>query len=319
MGRKTRYHLPGAPFHITARLQAGERLFAGLESRIVDILLRTAAMERTTVVAYAVMPNHLHLLMVQGARPLSTFMQPLLRRVALLVQRTHGRRGHVFERRYRESVCLDPEYARSIVAYIHMNPVRAGLCTDPGAYPWTSHKAYCHKGMHGPQTTLFDADIAVFLALFADEAGRSVAQNRHSYKRYLAWRISADQASAAGLPFKPPPATRSGNTAWRDRFGGIGTRPVVRGADELKPTEWVALENLAESVVLDDGRNVSVELLRTNRKIPTHVELRSRVILHALAAGFSGHQIARYLRITTSAVSRVRMAALASAMAPGDE
>ncbi|CAN5732239.1 hypothetical protein BH23GEM10_BH23GEM10_16980 [soil metagenome] len=314
-----RYYLPGAPFHITARLHDGERLFAGLESRIVDIVLRTAAQERTTVLAYAVMPNHLHLLVVHGQGPLSTLMQPLLRRVALLVQRTHDRRGHVFERRYRESVCLDPEYARSIVAYIHLNPVRAGLCTDPATYPWTSHNVYCHSGSRDEPASLFLADVAAFLALFADEPARSVAQNRQSYRRYVAWRISADQAAGSELPCAPPPGTRSGNVAWRDRFGGIVTRPPSGGAPERKPAEWAALEDLAESVILDDGRKVSIELLRTNRKIPAHVELRRKLILHALAAGYCGHQVARYLRITTSAVSKVRMAALATAMSPGDE
>lgn len=316
MGRTPRYFLPGAPFHITARLQHGESLFSGIEKRIVDIVVRTAAMERTNVVAYAIMPNHMHLLVVQGSRPLSSLMQPLLRRVALLVQRTHRRRGHVFERRYRERVCLDPEYARAIVAYINLNAVRAGLCRDPVSYPWTSHGAYCNRPRGNTPPSLLEAGVSSFLALFADQPGCRATEWRARYRRYVAWRLLADRSIEDGTPCPPAPVCREGDATWRRRFGQIGTdRPTT---SQLTPAERASLEDLARSAILETGRHLPLEFLRANRKNPVDVAVRRSVILSALAAGYSGRQIARYLGVTASTVSKVRIAARAAAISAGD-
>src|SRR5690606_28499612 len=92
--------------------------------------------------AYVIMPNHLHLVLRQGEEPLWRFMQPYLRRIAIQVQRTHEREGRVFERRYRDRYCADADHLRTAILYTHLNPIRAGLCSDPREYPWSSHLAW---------------------------------------------------------------------------------------------------------------------------------------------------------------------------------
>ncbi|MGH7465566.1 MAG: transposase, partial [Longimicrobiales bacterium] len=142
MGRLLRPALPGAPFHITARTQWQEPLFAGAEEEVATLIRGSIDRSDAQLLAYAVMGNHIHVIVVQGRRPLSAYMQPLLRRIALVVNRRRDRRGHVFGRRYSHSVCQDPEYFRSMVAHVHLNPVRAGICGKPDDYRWTSHRDY---------------------------------------------------------------------------------------------------------------------------------------------------------------------------------
>ncbi|CAN5734706.1 hypothetical protein BH23GEM10_BH23GEM10_08370 [soil metagenome] len=313
MGRKLRIQLPGAPFHITARLHAGERLFEGIEARIVELILRTAAEEGIDVVAYAVMPNHLHLMVVHGARPLGKLMQPLLRRVALLVQRRHDRVGRVFERPYRARACLDPGYARNAITYIHLNPVRAGLCPDPTAYKWTSHRAYCTDVAGG---SVSPASVASFLRLFADEPDASLATCRASYQQFVVWRAALD-ASNSGAPdeLRSRPDTWGGDVTWPEQHG-IPTRqshsscsdpPMAAGRPDL--------EDIARSVLRAEAPGLPVDCLRHNGKTRRHVALRREVILRCLAAGYANHQIARYLRVADTTVSKVRMAEVRARMA----
>lgn len=120
MGRQLRPQLPGVPFHVTARVQGRAAWFTGVERPLENRILAAPRRSDATLLAYAVMPNHLHLVVVQGSQPLSQLMQPLLTRIALLVQRRTGREGHIFERRFRASPCLDPDYLRNAIAYVHL-------------------------------------------------------------------------------------------------------------------------------------------------------------------------------------------------------
>jgi len=50
--------------------------------------------------------------------------------------------GHLFERRYHAVLVDADSYLVTLLRYIHLNPVRAGLVSDPAAYPWSSHLTY---------------------------------------------------------------------------------------------------------------------------------------------------------------------------------
>lgn len=310
MGRKLRIQMPGAPYHLTARLHGGEPLFRGIEEEVVSSILRTAATEGTSIVAYAVMPNHLHLLAVHGRRRLSTLMQPLLRRIALMVQRKYERRGRVFERPYRDSICLDPAYARNVVTYVHLNPVRAGLSAAPGGYPWTSHQAYITAASDGPE--LFRAGVVSFLRLFADERGRSVTECRDAYVRFIAWRAAVDRAAKATGEAYAKPDTWGGDSEWRELYGLL---PENRWAEQQLLPGRPDPEEIARAVIRDEAPDWPLDDFRRPGKSPRHVAIRRLVILNCVAAGYANHQIARYLRVSESTVSKARMSAAASDMA----
>lgn len=143
MSRAHRSHSPGVPFHLTARLQGMQPLFTGLEGAVAQLIQQCAERADGELLAYAVMPNHIHIVYVQGTAGLAVYMQPLLTRVAWLMRQRRGVQGHVFERRYRDNACISADHLRNAIAYVHLNPVRAGLCRGVGDYPWTTHFAVC--------------------------------------------------------------------------------------------------------------------------------------------------------------------------------
>lgn len=306
MGRRRRPNLPGAAFHITARAQNREPLFSGLE-RGVDRIIRSAAEDDGLhLLAYAVMSNHVHLLVVQDNRPLGTLLQPLFRRIALLVMRRRRHEGHVFERPYKDRACLDPDYARECITYIHLNPVRADICSTPAEYAWSSHRLYCDSRiMHpvGRLGLLTDRG----LRLFAQSENAARAECVRDYQQFIAWRSATDAFVAAGGDLSSaaapaPPSTAGGNAHWRREFETSAA--LYATAEPIRRTPPDLL-HLARQVLADAEPPATLELLRSGGRTRPLVALRRQLIARALLAGYTPRQVARYLRVSSSAIKAV--------------
>jgi REP element-mobilizing transposase RayT len=145
MARAPRLHVPGGLYHVLARGNNRQQIFRHAAdyrfylARLAQLLART----ETHCYAYCLMPNHLHLLLEPGARPLSRIMQPLQLSYSLYFNRNQGHVGHVFQGRYMAILCERDAYMTELVRYLHLNPVRAGLTSSPEAWLWSSHRAYC--------------------------------------------------------------------------------------------------------------------------------------------------------------------------------
>ncbi len=89
--------------------------------------------------AYVLMPDHFHLLLTPAdAQALSRGMQALGRRYVRWFNERHGRRGTLWEGRFRSTV-LEPErYLVDCMRYIELNPARSALVADAASYPWSS-------------------------------------------------------------------------------------------------------------------------------------------------------------------------------------
>ena len=80
---------------------------------------------------------------------LSEFMKSLLERFTKWFNRTHKRSGTLWEDRYQSVIVEDGIAARTMAAYIDLNPVRAGMVSDPADYRWSSYGEAIGGGKKG--------------------------------------------------------------------------------------------------------------------------------------------------------------------------
>jgi len=94
--------------------------------------------------AWVLMDNHFHLLLRTGEVPLAKTMNRLLTSFATRFNLRHQRSGHLFQNRYKSIVIHEERYLATLIAYIHLNPIRAGLIStmaDLSGYRWSGHRA----------------------------------------------------------------------------------------------------------------------------------------------------------------------------------
>jgi putative transposase len=144
MPRKARIDAPGALHHIIARGIARKKVFDDDVDRdfFLERLGTIVQESRTRCFAWALIPNHFHLLLKTGAIPIATVMKRLLTGYAMRYNRRHKRFGHLFQNRYKSILCQEDSYLLELVRYIHLNPLRAGLVDDMKAldrYAYSGH------------------------------------------------------------------------------------------------------------------------------------------------------------------------------------
>ena len=96
----------------------------------MDRLGKVLSETGTKCFAWALIPNHFHLLLRTGACPLSTVMRRLLTGYAMNFNRRYRRSGQLFQNRYKSILCQEDTYLLELVRYIHLNPIRAGMVAD---------------------------------------------------------------------------------------------------------------------------------------------------------------------------------------------
>lgn len=144
MARHPRIHAPGVLYHLMARGNNGQAVYLGRSDYGAFLETLQTIRERYPfyLYAYVLMPNHFHLLVEVQEVSTARWMQALLTSYARRFNRVHGRRGHLFHGRYKAIVCERESYLLELVRYIHLNPVRARLVKQPGAWNWSGHGEY---------------------------------------------------------------------------------------------------------------------------------------------------------------------------------
>ena len=147
MARKPRIHYPGAHYHVMLRGNGGMEIFGDDQDHCRLLLILQEGIERFgyRVYAYCLMNNHIHLVIQVGDVPLSRAMQNLSFRFTRCMNWRNKRTGLLFQGRYKAILVEADEYLLQLAAYLHLNPVRAGMTNDPLDYRWSSHRAYMGK------------------------------------------------------------------------------------------------------------------------------------------------------------------------------
>lgn len=148
MARLPRLTVPGYPHHIIQRGNNRQAIFLDEQdfTAMHALLAESARKFGVAVHAYVLMDNHFHLL----ATPTTTEALPLMmqavgRSYVRSFNRRHGRTGTLWEGRYRATLIQSERYLLACMAYIDLNPVRAGMVAQAQDWPWSG--AACALGL----------------------------------------------------------------------------------------------------------------------------------------------------------------------------
>ncbi len=191
MPRKSRIDAPGALHHIIARGIERKKIFQddidrrNFLERLGTLLTET----RTVCLAWALLPNHFHLLLRTGSVPISTVMRRLLTGYAVSYNRRHRRHGHLFQNRYKSILCQEDPYLLELVRYIHLNPLRARMvvdCKDLDTYLYCGHSALVGKARNDWQDIhyvlqLFHAKLSTARRRYRDFVQEGIALGKRPY------------------------------------------------------------------------------------------------------------------------------------------
>ncbi len=184
MSRAPRVEIAGGVYHVIARGNERRDLFRDDADRRLYLSRLAECRDRYGfgVLAYCLMPNHVHLAIERGPVLLSKVMLALHFYYSQKFNVRHDRVGHLFQGRYKAFLVEHERYLATLVRYIHLNPVKAGIVDRPEVFPWSSDRWYREGG--GPSWL----DVDFVLQRLASTRPRARAAYRH-------WMGSAEPES----------------------------------------------------------------------------------------------------------------------------
>ncbi len=248
--------------------------------RRLDLVLEESRVE---CLAWALIPNHFHLVLRIGDVPLSRVMSRIGTGYARRFNERHVRVGHLFQNRYLSRPIRDDADLLGIVRYVHLNPVRHRIVPGREAldsFPWCGHAALIGER----QPHMFHA---------VDAALRIFADTRTEARRQLQSWMTAEPEP---LPADAAPA------ATLDPGELLELAQMARRADEPpgSPGELDRVRGLVASLA-----GIAADELRGPSK--RHAAVRGRALVCHLAStrlGLSNHAIAHALEISERAAAR---------------
>jgi len=316
MPRQPRLDTPGALHHVMGRGIDRTRIFRTDRDR-EDFLERLSelSMNKDLIVyAWALMPNHYHLLVRTGRQPISRSMRKLLTGYVVNFNIRHKRYGHLFQNRYKSVICEDDPYLLELTRYIHLNPLRAGMVGDLrqlGQYRWAGHSAIMGRLKRNWQET------GMILAYFGK--GRKAIEK---YEQYVGEGISGGKRpDLVGGGLIRSLGGWSQVLSFRRKGMKITSDERILGGEEFirrllaeadrREKETLRLfyrvpdlSGLAAVLVKEEG--VEEQELRSG--IRKREVVKARRLFCQLAVGkmgYPGAEVARFLGVTTSAVNRL--------------
>jgi REP element-mobilizing transposase RayT len=236
--------------------------------------------------AWALMPDHVHLVIRTNQTPLSRLMARLGTGYALRLNERHGRVGHLFQNRFKSSVVDSDEYAKTLVRYVHRNPVESGHVPSLRLleeYPWTGH-----AGLMGRVSQPFLASEEV-LGWFGEHPGHARRALREFMREPLPVPKAATDRLESGT--EPPSCVR----AKHEQTCPEGT--------ELPAKDEAALREILARVC----RQLGVHELEVSAGLRTERAIRARSLVLFLARselGVRAVELARRLSLSIATAHR---------------
>ena len=304
MPRFARLDSPGVLQHVIVRGNEKRRIFLDNQDRkqFLDRLSQLLEDTETLCYAWALIPNHFHLLLLPTRFKLAVLMRRLLTGYAVTFNLIHHRTGHLFQNRYKSIVCNKDSYLLELVRYIHLNPMRAGLVKtleELDRYPWSGHSVLMgNRKFEGQEIE----EVLGYL-----DKGLTGARQR--YRRFVAEGIEVGHredlvgTGRRGRHGKnevernqPTDPRILGDKRFSD--GILSNRPLREKARVLFP-----LSDLIQKVSSVLG--IESELVRRASKSRSLAEARGMICYVAIREfGYSGIELGRELNLGSAGVSR---------------
>jgi putative transposase len=179
--------IPNLPHHVTQRGHDQNTVF--VESRDYEYylanLIEFGSHYNVGVYAYCLMTNHVHLILVPKANgaDISKLMRRLSARQTRRVNRLENRMGTLWSGRFKCSVIDTDSYLLACLRYVELNPIRAGIVSQPEDYRWSSYRqrlGFCEDNW-------IDSDPVTA------ELGRDLAAIQRAYAKFVKASISSQE------------------------------------------------------------------------------------------------------------------------------
>ena len=316
MPRLARLDAPEVLHHVMGRgIEKGEIFLNDTDRNdFIDRLSALAQDGAMEIYAWALIPNHFHLLCKTKNYPLASSMRKILTGYAVNFNKRHSRHGHLFQNRYKSIVCQEYTYLKELVRYIHLNLLRAGLVKDIKGLnqsPWSGHSALMGKVKRPWQNTEY------VLSFFGN---RGDAQNK--YLHYVKEGIDKGRRpelvggglirSMGGWSEVLASRRRGEREAADQRILGDGdfVSQIISGLDDFVKKnlrlsgQRIEIKALAKRVC--EKYDVSERELRSGSRRNMVVQARQAISwIGVRELGYSGADMARYLGVTNSCVTRM--------------
>jgi len=217
MPRKPRFYMPGAPVHAVQRGHNKSATFFDDFDYLEYLRCLKQASDACScaIHAYVLMTNHVHLLMTpENPGSIGRLFQSLGRHYVRYINEAYGRRGSLWEGRYKSTIIQTQTYLLTCQRYIEMNPVRAGLVDHPAKYRWSSYSANA-LGVSNP-----------ILSKHAEYQllGRSPEDRQSTYRELFDTTLGSDEIALQRSALQT--GTPLGNDRFRSQIEAVSCRKI---------------------------------------------------------------------------------------------
>lgn len=316
MPRKARIDAPGALHHIIGRGIEKRKIFRADSDRD-DFLERVAKAlldSQTPCFAWALLPNHFHLLLRTGNVSIAQLMRRILSGYAGSFNRRYRRVGHLFQNRYKSILCQEDVYFLELVRYIHLNPLRVSLVSTMDELDHYSYSG--HSTIMGHRDTAWQKTDEV-LSRF----GGNARVAKKAYRSFVEKGISLGkrrELTGGGL-IRSLGGWSEIKAHRRSREHGKGDERILGDIDFVESVLAIQREHLErryavqaqgydfESVVtrVGDMLGLADEAITAPSKLRRRAEARALVCyLATRELGMTGVSVARLMGVSQPAVTR---------------
>lgn len=243
MPRQPRYFLPGYPQHLVIRgVNKGDTFFALEDYTLFKRILGSSARKYGCAIhAYVLMTNHVHLLVTPSLqKSIPLVMQAIGRSYVQTINRNYGRTGTMWQGRYKSCLVHDDQYLLTCQRYIELNPVRARMVGNAGAYPYSSYRC----------NALDQADALVVPHRTYLELGRNRRVQLENYRRLF--EEEQDAATLTEIRDATDACLVLGTEEFKDQIEAVLGRSV-RPAKMGRPSKSDQSEKCGSTQLLDFG------------------------------------------------------------------